>query len=398
MGTRWRVGSGVHIKVWHDKWIPRNSTYRLVTPPDTMNNNMRVTELIEENGRKWNEELIRKLMMPEDADVILSIPLASNTEDKLVWHLSKNGRFSVRSAYNLAVNIEELKIGGCSNSLSKNHWDFIWKSVAPHRVQLFCWKACFNALPTASNLIKRRAHIENCCLQCGSQGEDIHHILLSCHFSRLVWALSDIPWSALAEWRSGCEEWMRNTVKNLDSKQSGWFMTICWSLWNNRNKKVMENLTEEPLHLIQNARRFYLAFYEAISAEPRDETPHIQENWSKLGEGWIKVNFDGAISNEKKGGSVGVIARDYNGQCVGWDRNYFPGICEPLHIEAEAARIAAELVTKRRWQRVIIEGDYFTVIHQLEYEDSHLASISPVLNDIHEMLKTVPSLITQLNM
>ncbi|KAL0399589.1 UNVERIFIED_CONTAM: hypothetical protein Sradi_2302200 [Sesamum radiatum] len=58
-GIRRRVGNGMQINVWHDKWIPRNSTYRIVTRLDLLNSNMRVAELIEENGRRSNEELIR---------------------------------------------------------------------------------------------------------------------------------------------------------------------------------------------------------------------------------------------------------------------------------------------------------------------------------------------------
>ncbi|KAL0399588.1 UNVERIFIED_CONTAM: hypothetical protein Sradi_2302100 [Sesamum radiatum] len=98
------------------------------------------------------------------------------------------------------------------------------------------------------------------------------------------------------------------------------------------------------------------------SHQPNREIRRLisKRNWLKPGKGWIKVNFDGAISNKKKGGSVGVIARDYNRRWVGWDMTFFPGICDPLHVEAEATRTAAELVTKRSWHRVIIEGDCFT--------------------------------------
>ena len=31
-GIRWQVGDGVNIRVWCDKWVPRPSTYMVVSP------------------------------------------------------------------------------------------------------------------------------------------------------------------------------------------------------------------------------------------------------------------------------------------------------------------------------------------------------------------------------
>ena len=48
-------------------------------------------------GREWDIELVRSLFLPQDADVILSIPLSNLvTKDRLVWAEDKKGRFTVR--------------------------------------------------------------------------------------------------------------------------------------------------------------------------------------------------------------------------------------------------------------------------------------------------------------
>ena len=36
-GMRWQVGDGKKIRVWHDKWVPRPSTYKVITTETTVN-------------------------------------------------------------------------------------------------------------------------------------------------------------------------------------------------------------------------------------------------------------------------------------------------------------------------------------------------------------------------
>ena len=45
-GMRWQVGDGNKIRVWHDKWIPRPYTYKVITIEKTQFSNALVCELI----------------------------------------------------------------------------------------------------------------------------------------------------------------------------------------------------------------------------------------------------------------------------------------------------------------------------------------------------------------
>ncbi|KAK4419398.1 hypothetical protein Salat_2352700 [Sesamum alatum] len=266
--------------------------------------------------------------------------------------------------------MEKDKSGTSSSKCSHKSWDFIWKSLAPHRVQLFCWKACFNSVPTTKNLLNRRARVEDVCVRCKETGEDIYHVLLGSEFTRVVWALSNIPWNVVANWRCDCEEWMRHVSHNVDTKQFGWFLTLCWGLWNNRNMKLMENDSETPQELVTRARNFFAAFCEATQTEPRGREVQIPMEWTKPPNGWIKLNFDGALSKDRKFGTVGVIARNARGECVGWKARLLTGITEAVLTEAEAARTAADLVVQKGWEQIIIEGDCQVVINSAIHASS----------------------------
>lgn len=62
----------------------------------------KVAELINNNVREWNRELIVNTFPEEAAGKILGIPLAREPhEDFQAWSGEPSGEFSVRSAYKL---------------------------------------------------------------------------------------------------------------------------------------------------------------------------------------------------------------------------------------------------------------------------------------------------------
>ncbi|KAL0303533.1 UNVERIFIED_CONTAM: hypothetical protein Sradi_6221400 [Sesamum radiatum] len=195
--SRWKVGDGSKIRIWKDRWLPCGLSFKVYSPPRILNENARVAELIQDDGRSWKENLVHNLFPIELAEVILSIPLGNSCQDKLIWHSTHNGFFFVRSAYHIARSIKEEKRGECSTIQTSQSWDFIWKSRVPNRVKLFAWKLCKNAIRTATNLAKRKVPISTSCPICNEGLEDLAHVILYCPCSRLMWALSNLPWEVV---------------------------------------------------------------------------------------------------------------------------------------------------------------------------------------------------------
>lgn len=107
------MGNGRSIRIWQDRWLPTPSTYKVISPPSLLGAEARVSELIDHDTSSWNSELIRDVFLLHEAEVILGLVLSSHLpEDRLVWAPSSNGRFSVRSAYMVAMEMKEKGLKG----------------------------------------------------------------------------------------------------------------------------------------------------------------------------------------------------------------------------------------------------------------------------------------------
>lgn len=63
-------------------------------------------------------ELIQRIFLPQEADIIRGIALSSQLlDDKQIWAVTSKGRFNVRSAYMMAM---ELSLGSRVASASGN--------------------------------------------------------------------------------------------------------------------------------------------------------------------------------------------------------------------------------------------------------------------------------------
>ncbi|KAK2644116.1 hypothetical protein Ddye_019311 [Dipteronia dyeriana] len=102
-GSQWRIGRGDSVLIYKDRWLPRPTTFKVITPP-ILGESAKVQMLKTPSGA-WNERFIREHFLTEDAESILSIPCSfSQTNDSLTWHYEKLGCFSVKSAYHLGCS------------------------------------------------------------------------------------------------------------------------------------------------------------------------------------------------------------------------------------------------------------------------------------------------------
>ncbi|PNX57882.1 hypothetical protein L195_g058914, partial [Trifolium pratense] len=98
---RWRIGSGDRIRVMYDSWLRGKGDRWVSSPQVEYVYHLVVKDLLLENYKAWDIAKIRNLFTGRVVEEIIVTPLISSV--KVVWEDERNGCYSVKSGYNLAI-------------------------------------------------------------------------------------------------------------------------------------------------------------------------------------------------------------------------------------------------------------------------------------------------------
>ena len=134
------------------------------------------------NEGAWRSQCISFELPDQVLNVIKAPPLSlnPNIEDTLHWAFSKDGIFSLKSAYLLARNLNPL-------NLETNPIAWVWQVEASPKVQFFLWLCLHNSVPTGDVLGSRGLNIDPICSLCQRDNETIEHLLRSCEVAQRFW-------------------------------------------------------------------------------------------------------------------------------------------------------------------------------------------------------------------
>lgn len=112
---------------------------------------------------------------------IQKVPLiSSHHEDKFIWREEKNGKFSIRSAYQLIHRYQQMNQRENSTCQALvPFWKALYKIRVPHKIKVFVWRTCLNGLPSFSNLKRRQVAMEGKCALCDAREEDLAHAVFT---------------------------------------------------------------------------------------------------------------------------------------------------------------------------------------------------------------------------
>ncbi|CAN1730820.1 Putative ribonuclease H protein At1g65750 [Linum perenne] len=235
-GIHQSIGDGRSTKFWTDRWV--DSGVLLIDHAlnlQGVNASICVADFCSTNG-DWNSDLIFSVLPMNIAlQVIGMTPPRNNIgQDSFIWGLEPNGKFTVRSAYQLLTD--------SSSVLMDPIWNRIWRWNGPNKIKHFLWLATHNRLLT--NEERSRRHLTNqvACSRCSLQTESLSHVLLDCHFALQVWAKT-LP-LALDERRRHptFESWWSAMLNNTSCNIK--FGVSAWLIWTARNKFIFEDLRQ----------------------------------------------------------------------------------------------------------------------------------------------------------
>lgn len=92
-GLRYRVGNERKIHMFKDPWIPRATTYKLLTRGLEAENTL-VADYIDEEGI-WKVEELEKSMSLEEVNLIRRILTNKRVQDRWTWQFEKSGNYTV---------------------------------------------------------------------------------------------------------------------------------------------------------------------------------------------------------------------------------------------------------------------------------------------------------------
>ncbi len=158
LGFHWKIGNGSQIKIWEDQWLPKRSTFKVISPKPQKTPYNFICDLIDENTKTWKRDLIDNPFLPKEASIIKAIPLnLHHPHNKIIWDGAKFGEYIVKSDYFLLKQRVRVEVEEPSNpNNSKAIWRAIWTANFPNKIKVFNWRALHYILPTKVNLFERK--------------------------------------------------------------------------------------------------------------------------------------------------------------------------------------------------------------------------------------------------
>jgi hypothetical protein len=216
---------------------------------------MRVSSLIDKNLKQWNNALITSIFLLEEVSAITNISLSLFLpRDRLIWRCTKNGDFTVRSAYHLGMERQVRQQLGCSGAKKEGEvWKTCWSMRVPNAIKMFLWRACHNLLPTKVNLLKRGICDNSFCPICLSENETVEHIIWECPMANDVWGEAPIKLQKSTYLGGNFSQIFTDVISWCIKEEVELFAIIARRIWHRRNEVVHGGILMHPVQIVRGA-------------------------------------------------------------------------------------------------------------------------------------------------
>ena len=247
-GSMWKIGDGQSIKLTSNNWLQHPLLFK-----PRANTTLKVGDLIYHKSMQWNRPLIQATFMQATQNDILRIHLSNTwTRDKLYWKENKAQRFTVKTAYHVALRLHrEVGVKHSTVGEEKRFWNRIWKMNVPPKVRNFVWMACNDILPTRTNLYRKKVYTDPLCAICEQTDETVGHVLWGCPMARNVWAMAQGRLQNCGAVVQNFYHLARQLEDRPTRKDMETWATVAWSIWNARNRFCFEEKQSQPKDILQ---------------------------------------------------------------------------------------------------------------------------------------------------
>ncbi|XP_060968697.1 uncharacterized protein LOC115720552 [Cannabis sativa] len=313
-----KIRDGNLTSIWFDSWVPGGTLQP--TPKHNATFGMSMVSNFISQGR-WNESLIRQWFQEDDAKPILNITLPNTPcEDTWLWLPENNGTFSIKSAYKIVKNLENMAHGD-------RKWRIIWGARIHERLKMFWWKTISNGLLTKDRLCYILPTIDPNCSLCNGEMETSLHLFWQCGATIIFESI----------WRE------RNNLSHGGSP------TPIGSILQHINLRIQE-----------------------ISEDSKPQVAELKA-WLPPPPGWVMCNTD--VSIGKLQAAVAAVFRNETGAIT----NCFTfrlAVREPLLGKTMTLCKGTEEVAKQGFRKVIFQNDCANAISALKTKLQDINSLN----------------------
>ncbi|XP_039008464.1 uncharacterized protein LOC120136527 [Hibiscus syriacus] len=156
-------------------------------------------------------------------------------------------------------------------------------------------------------------------------------------------------------------------------------------------EKLKQNRLDDAWNLLGEFKQVSNPF----ACLSRETPPHRIRKWSKSAQGFIKINVNGAFSQESYKAVMGVVARDSNGMVHGGMAKQIDPPNTTESTKAFAFTQGIRLAIENGWNNVLIKGDAISVVNRLSNrllnKTQDVSTIRLLLNEARSLLDDSPS-------
>ncbi|XP_050211971.1 uncharacterized protein LOC126662130 [Mercurialis annua] len=400
-GLRWQINDGSTLNYFKEPWIPGNYPFLPKARTTQQQTTGVISDLINQTTRNWKTSMILEIFAQDDARTILALPLSYWPHpDKLIWHHTRDGNYTVKSGYHIAHNKGLREYQSTIPHLSKPDWKLLWGLQIPNKIKVFIWRCLHEGLPTGMALHQRLLLPPNC--KFCEETESLTHLLLSCPFARQVWFQG--PLNFRSDWDtfpSFSLHWKHTTsqLQNLASETQALplYCFTLWHIWKARNSRIFKDnlptIEGTIRSIIQDAEEFEQSLIPMHNVAPPNNP--YQSNIQDIPTGFIKLNYDAAVHKQRKQGFAGIVTMDEHRRIQGKFSTTFCFIWDPGILEMMALREAMNWALSRGWTKAIFEGDALQISTIINSQKCSIASLQGICADIWRLLNSFTSAVIQ---
>ncbi|OIT39909.1 putative ribonuclease h protein, partial [Nicotiana attenuata] len=367
-GINWIIGNGENINLWNNRWINQGNNLRnsIQGPLQNGEEDMKVSSIIQHGS--FNLSTL-SFEIPEDIIQKIHSTYIQQSQpgrDKISWNSPGHNSFSIKAAYDLA-SLQDTRT-------EENNLDYkwIWKCNTLNKLKYFMCLLTLNRLPTATFLAKRNICTSDTCTICGTEKEDIKHILFYCTYSKEIWRQFHIKHN-YPSLDNGLTtfHWLKHQLKS--NKSFNQYITwpiflpfLLWYLWTTRNERIFHKSSPYPniSKVINSTQEFLFLSNWSPTRSPKRT---ILIKWEPPDVETYKLNIDGSCLGSLGKGGTGGVFRNSNGK---WILGFSKGFANATNIQMEAMSLlqGLQLAIQKRLIPLVIETDCQDLINLINNE------------------------------